>query len=46
MEAETVRNLNLQDYVDRSYFDKLVDEAVHDISEYGDMEIFRNLEEE
>ena len=46
MEAETVRNLNLQDCIDRTYFDKLVDEAIHDISEYGDFEIFRNLEEE
>ena len=46
MEAETVRNLNLQDAIDRSYFDRLVDEAIHDISEFGDIEAFRSLDGE
>ena len=46
MEAETVENLNLQDCIDRRYFDRLVDEAIHDISQYGDIEQFRNLDEE
>ena len=40
LESETVRSLGLTDKVDRSYYDKRVDEAVHDISEYGDFEWF------
>lgn len=39
-EAETVRELGLQDDIDRSYYDRLVDDAVETISEYGDFEQF------
>ena len=46
LEAETVANLKLEHCIDRSYFDKLVDEAIHDISQYGDVEVFRNLDNE
>ena len=35
-EAETVRELGLQDSIDRSYYDRLVDDAIDAISEYGD----------
>lgn len=36
LEAETVRGSDLEDHVDRSYFDKLVDDAIEDISHFGD----------
>ena len=39
-EAEVVRTLELEDQIDRSYYKRLVDEAVHDISQYGDFEWF------
>lgn len=40
LESEMVRELNKQDDIDRSYYDKLVDDAVKTISEYGDFEWF------
>lgn len=40
MESEMVRQLNKQGDIDRSYYDKLVDEAVAEISKYGDFEMF------
>ena len=40
LEAEYVKNSGLEDIVDRSYYDRLVDEAVATISEYGDFEFF------
>ena len=40
LEAETVKVLNKQNDIDRSYYNKLVDEAVAAISEYGDFEMF------
>lgn len=40
LEAEMVRELNKEEDIDRSYYDKLVDEAVKTISEYGDFEWF------
>lgn len=40
LESETVRSLGLEKYVDKSYYDKKVDEAVEDISQYGDFEWF------
>lgn len=40
MEAEMVKELGLQDQIDYSYYDNLVDEAVEDISKYGDFEWF------
>ena len=40
MESEMVKELDKQDCIDRSYYNQLVDEAVKDISEYGDFEWF------
>ena len=39
LESETVKILG-EDIIDRSYFDKLVDDAVESISAYGDFEWF------
>lgn len=40
LESEMVKELNKEDCIDRSYYDSLVDAAVHDISQYGDFEWF------
>lgn len=40
LESETVRLLHLEEFIDRSYYKKFVDDAVDDISEYGDFEWF------
>ena len=40
LEAEMVRSLGREDDVDRDYYDKLVDDAVDNISKYGDFEWF------
>ncbi|MFI3115331.1 MAG: DUF5906 domain-containing protein [Clostridia bacterium] len=40
LESEMVEKLNKQNYIDRTYYDKLVDDAIEDISKYGDMEWF------
>lgn len=40
MEAEMVLKLRLQDQIDRSYYNKLVDDAIDTISQYGDFERF------
>ena len=40
LEAETVKLLNKEDDIDRSYYDALVDDAVATISKYGDFEWF------
>lgn len=40
MESEMVRTLGKQDDIDRSYYDKLVDDAVETIGKYGDFEWF------
>lgn len=40
MEAEMVLKLGLMDQIDRSYYNKLVDDAVDAISKYGDFEQF------
>lgn len=40
LESEMVRTLGLEDDIDRSYYDKLVDDAVAAISKYGDFEAF------
>lgn len=42
MEAEVVKELNKEDSIDESYFVSLVDQAVHDISSYGDFDWFRS----
>ena len=39
LESEIVRGTN-EEYIDRSYYNKLVDEAVATIKQYGDFEIF------
>ena len=40
LESETVSGLGLVDKIDRSYWNRLVDEAVDTISAYGDFEWF------
>ena len=40
MESETVKQLGLFDSIDKSYYTKLVDDAVNDISQYTDFEWF------
>jgi hypothetical protein len=40
LESEMVQQLAKEDGIDRSYYDAMVDEAVHDISQYGDFEWF------
>lgn len=40
LESEMVRTSNKQNDIDRSYYDKLVDEAIDTISKYGDFEWF------
>lgn len=40
MEAEMVRNLGLEDKIDRSYYDALVEEARDTINKFGDFELF------
>lgn len=42
MESEMVRQLHLEDQIDRSYYISQVDEAVTEISKYGDFEQFAN----
>ncbi len=40
LEAETVKNLNMEDAIDKSYYTAFVDEAIKDIAKYGDFEWF------
>lgn len=40
LESEMVYNLHLEDSIDRSYFDKMVDDAADTITKYGDLEWF------
>lgn len=40
MESEMVRELCLEEFIDRTYFNKLVDDAVETINQYGDFERF------
>lgn len=40
LESETVKILEKEDDIDRSYYNRLVDEAVETISKYGDFEWF------
>lgn len=40
LESEMVKTLKKEDCIDRSYYTKLIDEAVHDISKLGDFEWF------
>jgi len=46
MESEDIRDFgNYDAFIDRSYYDRLVDEAIIDISQYGDFEWFRDVPE-
>lgn len=45
MESEMVKTLNLEDAIDRSYYNSLVDDAVETISKYGDFERFISEDE-
>ena len=40
LESETVKELHNEALIDRSYYNKLVDDAVETISQYGDFEAF------
>ena len=40
LEAETVKSMSWEDKIDQSYFDKLVNDAVDHIKEFGDFEWF------
>lgn len=40
MESELVRNAGIEDCIDRSYYNALVDAAIETISKYGDFEAF------
>lgn len=40
LESEMVRELGKEADIDRSYYDKLVDDAIDTISKYGDFEMF------
>lgn len=40
LESETVKSLNSQNDIERQYYDKLVDDAIDEISKYGDFEMF------
>lgn len=42
MEAEVVRNTHCEKYIDISYYEKLAEDAVNTISEFGDFEWFTN----
>lgn len=44
LEAEMVKTLGKEDAIDRSYYDRLVDDAVEAISQYGDFEMFASDE--
>lgn len=40
LESETVKTLHLEEFIDKSYYTALVDDAVETISKYGDFESF------
>ena len=40
LEAEQVKNLKMEDSIDRTYYDNLVNDAVETISQYGDISWF------
>lgn len=40
LESEAVYSLHMEDDIDKAYFDKEVNEAVDEISKYGDFEWF------
>ena len=40
LESEMVKEMNMEDKIDRSFYDKLINDAIDTISEYGDYEWF------
>ena len=44
LEAETVKNLKMEDAIDKSYYTSFVDDAIQDIAKYGDFEWFTSDE--
>ena len=40
LESEMVKDLGKEDSIDISYYDRLFDEAIKSINEYGDFEWF------
>ena len=44
LEAETVKKLQMEDAIDKSYYTAFVDDAIKDISKYGDFEWFASDE--
>jgi hypothetical protein len=44
LEAEAVKELGKENDIDRDYFRELVDDAIADISKFGDFELFRSKE--
>lgn len=40
LESEVVKNLGLEEFIDKRYYNSLVDDAVETISKYGDFESF------
>ena len=46
MESEVVQSLHLEEYIDRSYYNKQVDSLIEDISKFGDFEAFAGVETE
>lgn len=40
MESEVVKSVHLEDKIDRSYYNKQVDDLIEDISKFGDFEAF------
>jgi hypothetical protein len=44
LESEMVRNTDIADKIDRSYYDALVDAAIDTMAQYGDVEWFRSDE--
>lgn len=40
LESETVRNLKKEDDIDKTYYQKLVDDAIDNISNFGDFNMF------
>ena len=45
MESELVKNLGMEDQIDYGYFEAQVDQAIKDVSEFGDFEMFVSVDE-
>jgi hypothetical protein len=45
MESELVKNLGMEDQIDYGYFEAQVDQAIKDVSEFGDFEMFVSADE-